>query len=254
MADHAKEIRAEDVDVIQYFPPHISGITEFQQIAKTYDKELGLTLEQIQQALANLFISTANGQGLSYFEGLLGITPSPDETLEERRTEALRLWRIRQTIYTFPAFLQLVKNLYGNVQYNKFFIKNNRLYVKNISPNDFVVDNNRYYANAENGHGIVIISENFDTGYAIQFDIVANDFTLTEKLRDLFDTVTPANLVPQYHSWLYCIEETVEYVGGAVSCCMGVMQKAGRGGNVELHQYAGGALTASQIYYLTARS
>ena len=180
--------------------------------------------------------------------------PLPDETLEERRAEALRLWRIRQTVYTFPAFLQMVKDLYGNVQYNKFVIENNRLYVKNIGPNDFEVDNNRYYANIGDGHGIVIISENFDVGYTITFNIVANDFTLTEKLRDLFDTVTPANIVPRYHSWIYCIGETKEYFGGAVSCCMSVMQRSGRGGEVTLQQYAGGVLTASQIYYLTARS
>lgn len=254
MADKTQEIRAGDVDVIQYFPPHISKITEFQQIADTYDEELKLTWEQIGIALANMFISTANSQGLSYFEGLLGITPSPGETLEERRAEALRLWRIRQSIYTFPVFLRMVKDLYGNVQFNKFFIENNRLYVKNIGPNDFVVDNNRYYANAENGHGIVIISENFDVGYTMNFDIVANDFTLTEQLRNLFDTVTPANLVPKYHSWIYCIEGTTEYFGGAVSCCMGVMQKGGCGGDVELHQYTGGAVTASQIYYFTAAS
>ena len=43
----SNEIRAGDIDVIQYFPPHISRITEFQQIAAAYDKELGLTLEQI---------------------------------------------------------------------------------------------------------------------------------------------------------------------------------------------------------------
>lgn len=250
----SNEIRAGDIDVIQYFPPHISRITEFQQIAAAYDKELGLTLEQIGIALANLFISTANSQGLSYFEGLLGIMPLPDETLEERRAEALRLWRIRQTVYTFPAFLQMVKDLYGNVQYNKFVIENNRLYVKNIGPNDFEVDNNRYYANIGDGHGIVIISENFDVGYTMTFNIVANDFMLTEKLRDLFDTVTPANIVPRYHSWIYCIGETKEYFGGAVSCCMSVMQRSGRGGEVTLQQYAGGVLTASQIYYLTARS
>lgn len=250
----ADEIRAGDVDVIQYFPPHISKITEFQQIANTYDEELKLSWEQIGTALANMFISSANSQGLSYFEGLLGITPSPEETLEVRRAEALRLWRISQSIYTLPVFLQLVKNLYGNVQYNKFIIENNRLYVKNISPNDFEVDNNRYYANIGDGHGIVIISENFDVGYTMTFNIVANDFTLTEKLRNLFDTVTPANIVPRYHSWIYCIEETTECFGGAVSCCMGVMQRPGRGGEVTLQQYAGGVLTASQIYYITARS
>jgi len=105
----ADEIRAGDVDVIQYFPPHISKITEFRQIANTYDEELKLTWEQIGTALANMFISSANSQGLSYFEGLLGITPSKEETLEVRRAEALRLWRISQSIYTLPVFLQLVK-------------------------------------------------------------------------------------------------------------------------------------------------
>lgn len=250
----SNEIRPGDVDVIQYFPAHIAKVTEFQQIAGAYDEELRLSWDQIGMALANMFISTANSQGLSYFEDLLGIVPDPSSTLEGRRAGVLRLWRMRQTVYTLPVFLQLVKDLYGNVQYNKFFIENNRLYVKNIGPNDFVVDNNRYYANLEDGHGIVIISENFDVGYTMNFDIVANDFTLTRQLRDLFDTVTPANIIPQYHSWIYCIEETTEQFGGAVSCCEVVMLKSGRGGAAELHQYAGGVLTASQIYYLTAAS
>lgn len=188
---------------------------------KAIEPEYKLHWQRLDRAFFNNFIVKCDSNGLSYFEGILHITPYDGESLEERRNNVLIAWQEVKSYKTLPDFLQMVKDLLGNVHYNKFLIDNNRLYVSRITPNDITVDNNRYYISCTH-HGAVIVSENFDVGYTMSFDFV--DFShpdgLIESLYYLFDTVTPSNLIASYKSHQFCIASDILRLSGAMSSCV----------------------------------
>ena len=82
----------KEVDLLSYLPPHLRKLKEFREIAKAETPEIILILEAIDKYLRNMFIETADEDGISVFEGLLGLFPSEDESLESRRLRVALRW------------------------------------------------------------------------------------------------------------------------------------------------------------------
>lgn len=108
---HVEEILNEQLPA--YFRP----VIEFQEIIKAY----GFALEQLENAYINvqdnLYIVSCDGQTLSWYETLLGITKSRGLSLEERRAVVLMQYGMRSR-YTLVALKELLAGAVGEENYS----------------------------------------------------------------------------------------------------------------------------------------
>lgn len=75
--------------IINYYPLVIRQIEEIRQIARAEDIEFAKLKALTAETASNMFISTANQEGISKFEQLFGIVPKAVQSLEERRAIVL---------------------------------------------------------------------------------------------------------------------------------------------------------------------
>lgn len=73
------------VDLINYIPPTTSRIKEIKVINSCETNEFKLLYEAIDKLFNNLFIFTADEDGLDVWEKLLGISKQPGDSVEDRR-------------------------------------------------------------------------------------------------------------------------------------------------------------------------
>ncbi len=71
--------------IIKYYPQILRNIKEIQQIANVEDCEFAKLKEEMATVLKNMFISTANEEGVHKFENMLGIVPKTMQTLNDRK-------------------------------------------------------------------------------------------------------------------------------------------------------------------------
>ena len=81
-----------------FFPPLYDGVSETDQIVTTEDTLFSQILIDINKYGNNRFIMTADSDGLTYYERLLGIYASPSDTLTYRRQ------RVLSRVSTMPPF------------------------------------------------------------------------------------------------------------------------------------------------------
>lgn len=79
------------MQIINYYPPVISRIKEIQQIAATEDREFSKLATASASVLRNMFVSTADENGIARFEKILGVIPDTSMTLEERKMHVLAM-------------------------------------------------------------------------------------------------------------------------------------------------------------------
>lgn len=72
-------------DLLTYMPDFYSGVYEMEQLLEAQGKALDASNQKQEKILANQFIKQADEDGVKIFEEQLGITPSPNATLEERK-------------------------------------------------------------------------------------------------------------------------------------------------------------------------
>lgn len=77
------------MQIINYYPPVVSQIKEIQQIAAAEDREFSKLAAASDGILRNMFISTADENGIARFEKLSGVIPDTSMTLEERKMHVL---------------------------------------------------------------------------------------------------------------------------------------------------------------------
>ncbi|MDE6615202.1 MAG: YmfQ family protein [Lachnospiraceae bacterium] len=77
------------MQIINYYPPVVSQVKEIQRIAAAEDREFSKLAAASAGVLRNMFISTADEDGITRFEKLSGITPDTSMTLEERKMHIL---------------------------------------------------------------------------------------------------------------------------------------------------------------------
>ena len=71
--------------ILNHYPPVIKQIKEMQQIAKAEDIEFSKLNTKIKEVIRNMFVFTADENGIQRFEKMIGIASSSVQSLEERR-------------------------------------------------------------------------------------------------------------------------------------------------------------------------
>jgi hypothetical protein len=104
---------AKEVDLLSYWMPVLRQIKEFKEIAKAEEPEIRAILEACDIALKNFFIPTADEQGISRFEEMLGIFPEEGVDLETRRLAILTKWANRD-VYTDAWLYNKLLSLCGS--------------------------------------------------------------------------------------------------------------------------------------------
>lgn len=75
--------------IVEYLPPVIKKIREMQEICRVEQPYFDEAAAEIENILCRAFISLADEKGVARFEEIYGITPTEDQTLEERRVAIL---------------------------------------------------------------------------------------------------------------------------------------------------------------------
>nr|WP_293700386.1 putative phage tail protein [uncultured Peptostreptococcus sp.] len=97
---------------IDFIPPVYADIKEFQALAKSYNAELTLTANRLDEIHNNFFIDGLNDYGCSRWENILGLKSNSSFTLDERRF-AIKTKLVGQRPYTYKKLASLLDNLVG---------------------------------------------------------------------------------------------------------------------------------------------
>ena len=101
-----------DVDLIKYLPLFVAEYEEIQEITESENPEFRLAIRKVDQAKENQFIISADEEGISRFEKLLGIRPKDKASLEDRRKEILARWN-DVSVYTYKGLIIRLNQLLG---------------------------------------------------------------------------------------------------------------------------------------------
>lgn len=153
---------AKEVDLLSYWMPVLRSIRVFQEIARSEEQEITLLLSVIDKTLDNMFIDTADEDGIARFEKIMGIIPADSDDLEVRRFRLQTKWN-DQLPYTEEELHNRLKSLCGeggytlDISYNDYYLsvgvglrsKENLTLVKdllsNIVPCNIVVEAHLLY-------------------------------------------------------------------------------------------------------------
>ena len=103
-----------DVDLVDYYlPTFMQKYNEPVAALKAEEPEFLLVWKAADRVLYNHFISTADDYGISRFEKLLGILPSPEDTLESRRERVRSRW-FKSIPYTLKTLINKLITLCGD--------------------------------------------------------------------------------------------------------------------------------------------
>ena len=81
-----------DPNIIGYFPGHIQNMEEFEKIAKVYDKMLKVVWVASAASDSNRHFDTMDADTCSYWEKLMSLTPTSEDTLDDRRRAIKAGW------------------------------------------------------------------------------------------------------------------------------------------------------------------
>ncbi len=94
--------------LIDYYPRVVGQIREMKEICKAEQPEFDNISKEIDRLLANMFIATSDEHGIARFEEELGIVPTPEQSLEERRI--VIMIRVAKKNLSFKDILNLIQN------------------------------------------------------------------------------------------------------------------------------------------------
>lgn len=101
-----------DVNLIGYLPPFVQEYQEIRQIMLSENPEFQFVEDESEIIKNNQFIQSCNLVGISKFEQLIGIVPSPDDTLQSRINRVMVRWN--DTVpYTWKTLLNKLNTLCG---------------------------------------------------------------------------------------------------------------------------------------------
>jgi len=101
-----------EINPINYLPPVMQEVREIQELYKGITPEIKALYFESQVALDECFVLSAEDYGLARMENMLGITPYPDDTVEDRRLRILTKLN-GDTPYTFESLYNKLKVLCG---------------------------------------------------------------------------------------------------------------------------------------------
>ena len=77
--------------IIEYYPQIIRQIKEIQQIARAEDIEFSKLRKRMEDTIGNMFIFTANEEGISRFEKILDVKTDTKQKIDDRRLYLLSI-------------------------------------------------------------------------------------------------------------------------------------------------------------------
>lgn len=115
-------------NVIHYFPPHIANIEEFKRIAKVYDAQLKQVWVELDRMEDNRHFDSMEASECTYWEKIMQINLTGEETLEDRRRNIKGRW-VSSRPYTAKKFKEVLDAMVGE-QYYKLEINPKEKYLK----------------------------------------------------------------------------------------------------------------------------
>lgn len=105
-----------EVDLTSYLPEFMQQYTEPVTALETENPEFTVVWDAVNRILYNHFISTADEYGIRRFEKMLGIYPSSEDTLENRRLRVQNRWSSKIP-YTIRILAKKIAELLGGEKY-----------------------------------------------------------------------------------------------------------------------------------------
>lgn len=119
------KIYDENLNLLNYLPPIMKNILEFNAICESENPEFIKIFEEAEKVFLNCFIKTANIEQLEHLERLLNLNVDVNLGPEQRREQVLLSWGT-QLPYTFKNIHIILDTLIGKdsykikVDYNKY--------------------------------------------------------------------------------------------------------------------------------------
>lgn len=102
--------------LLSHLPPYLQGYQELAQLLSALQGEVDDLWVYKAQILDNAFVSDADEYGVGRYEAIAGLTPTPSETLEERKFNLLV--KINEQLpYSLYALKEKLSNLCGEDGY-----------------------------------------------------------------------------------------------------------------------------------------
>lgn len=130
-------METREIDICQYWPQVVRNTEEFQQIAEAENPEFNLAQAAIYRILKDCFIKEATEYGIGRWENMLGLTVTPNMTLDDRRNVVIA-YLSTKTPYTWRVLEQMLANLLGEDNFRLSF--NNETQVLTIAFASTVTD------------------------------------------------------------------------------------------------------------------
>ena len=166
-----------DVDLVDYYlPTFMQKYNEPVAALKAAEPEFLLVWKAADRVLYNHFISTADDYGISRFEKLLGILPSPEDTLESRRERVRSRW-FKSIPYTLKTLINKLITLCGD--------------------RDFT------------------IMADFSESYTMVLNVSLSLFGQVDELNDILSYMIPQNIVVEVNNTLNYEHSVCIYEAGA---------------------------------------
>ena len=115
-------------NVIHYFPTHIADIEEFKRIAKVYDAQLKQVWVELDRMEDNRHFDSMEASECTYWEKIMQINLTGEETLEDRRRNIKGRW-VSSRPYTSRKFKEVLDAMVGE-EYYKLEINPKEKYLK----------------------------------------------------------------------------------------------------------------------------
>lgn len=147
-----------EIDIRQYWANVIRNVEEFDQIANAENPEFKSVREYLTFCVQNGFVVDATEYGVARWEKILGLIPTENATLNERKTEILYYLNV-QLPYTFKMVKEFLNTtlgeenvfqceLFNNIYTWKIKISTSSLnsyvnvlkYLEKVSPMNIIID------------------------------------------------------------------------------------------------------------------
>lgn len=111
--------------LIEYLPPFLQEYREYRRLFTALQEEISegeqSILGRIETALDDTFIVTATAEGIQRWEQMLGVIPSVESTLDDRR-EVIRMKLVGERPYTMIKLREILDKLLGVNRYTLKFV------------------------------------------------------------------------------------------------------------------------------------
>lgn len=94
----------------EYWPRFLQELVEFQQIANAEQPEFNKAVPDVKGAADDFFLVSLSAYGCARWERIMGLTVSPNDTLQERRDRILIKY-LDQIPYTYRTLLRYLATI-----------------------------------------------------------------------------------------------------------------------------------------------